>query len=275
MLNAEERQRYRDQQFFGPITLMPKEKMTALRPVLERVLQQPGRAPAPIAEQSRGRLSELVASASGGSPVPYIECRHLDARVVYDLCTHPRLLDVARSLYGDDLILWRSTFIEKAAGGPEFRWHQDWGGVYGPGEEYGLEPPLLFTFWIAITQTTEENGCLRFIPQVRRVMSAMPASTAPRATMLIPEDAVDTSQMVAMPLAPGQCVVFTDRAMHASSMNRAAMSRLGLAVRFTLPAVQVRPHFDRHACILASGRDTVHLNTFIDPPHPQSLQDQR
>jgi ectoine hydroxylase-related dioxygenase (phytanoyl-CoA dioxygenase family) len=198
--------------------------------------------------------------------VPFIECRHLDSKAVFDLCAHPQLLAVARSLYGEDLILWRSTFIEKEEGGPEYRWHQDWGGVYGQGDEYGLEPPLLFTFWIAISEATEDNGCLRFVPGIRRVVPATPASDGPRATMLISDGEIDTSNAVSMPLRPGQCVVFTDRAVHASGGNHGTEGRLGLAVRFTLSTVRVRPHFAGHACVLASGRDNSGVNTLQDSP---------
>lgn len=265
---ADDRDLFRKQQVLGPITLMPPEEMADIRMRLEKELQRPGLAPALSTAASAGRLSSLVGGRNGGSPVPYIECRHLDSRTVYDLCTHPVLLGWARSLYGDDLLLWRSTFIEKAAGGPEFRWHQDWGGVFAPGDGdcYGLEPPLLFTFWIAISEASEDNGCLEFIPGISRVVPGVPASGDARATLLIPESALDTSAAVSMALRPGQCVVFTDRAVHASKANGAELPRLGLAVRFTLPAVQVRPHFDRHSCVLVSGRDTARFNKLTGPP---------
>jgi hypothetical protein len=265
-VTAADRDVFRQQQVLGPITLMEPHEMALLRPRLEDVLGRPGFAPAPSHEASAGRLSSLLASRNGGSPVPYVECRHLDSRTVYDLCTHPVLLECARSLYGEDLLLWRSTFLEKAAGGPEFRWHQDWGGVFAADEPYGLEPPLLFTFWIAISEATEDNGCLEFIPGLGHVIPGVRASGEARATLLIPESELDTSRAVSMPLRPGQCVVFSDRAVHSSKSNRADLPRLGLSARFTLPAVQVRPHFAGHACVLASGRDTVGLNTLVPPP---------
>ncbi|MEU7524215.1 phytanoyl-CoA dioxygenase family protein [Saccharothrix sp. NPDC042600] len=265
-LAPERLRHYRDDGFLGPLTLMSPAEAAALRPQLDRVLATPGPAPAPTVEQARGRLSTLVAQRDGSSPVPFIECRHLDSPVVHRLCTHPRLLAVARALYGEDLLLWRSTFIAKAVGGPEFSWHQDWGGVYAAGEGYGLEPPLLFTFWIALSEVTEDNGCLRFVPGVREVLPARPASPGARATPLVDQGQVDTTAVRTMPLRPGQFVVFTDRALHASGPNVSGVERLGLAVRYTLPAVRVRGHFPGHACVLASGVDTVGLNALADPP---------
>ncbi|MGF1430812.1 phytanoyl-CoA dioxygenase family protein [Kitasatospora sp. LaBMicrA B282] len=265
VLTDEQCAQYREQGFLGPITLMSVEEMAALRPALEEVLATPGRAPAPPVEQVQGRLANLVAGRGGASPVPFIESRHLDSALVQRLCSHPVLLAAARQLYGEDLLLWRSTFIAKADGGPEFQWHQDWGGVYAPGEEYGLEPPLHFSFWIAISDVTEESGCVRFIPGTRAVLPAQPVGPGKRATLLIPREQVDEERAVSMPLRPGQCVVFTDRALHASGLNTSGADRLGLAVRLTLPAVKVRPHFPGHACVVVSGADRAGLNTLAEP----------
>lgn len=270
-LSDQQRADYRDQGFLGPLPLMSVEEMARLRPALEAVLESTGLAPAPSAEQSQGRLASLVEAKEGGSPVPSIESRHLDSPLVHRLCTHPNLLSVARALYGEDLLLWRSTFIAKASGGPEFRWHQDWGGVFSPGDEYGLEPPLHFTFWIAISDVTPEAGCLQFVPGVRAVLPAVPADrSAARATMLVPDDLVEGRRTVSMPLRPGECVVFTDRALHSSGINRSGERRLGLAVRLTLPSVRVRSHFPGHTCQIASGQDRVGLNEITQPPRDEA-----
>lgn len=264
ILSAPERDQFRTDGFLGPIDLMPAKEMADVLAGLDEVLQTAGPAPAP--PDSSGRLASMLPSDSGASPVPFIECRHLDSPEVYRLCTNPVLLGVARELYGEDLLLWRSTFIHKGEGGPEFRWHQDWGGVFGQYEDqYGLEPPLSFSFWIALTEATEDNGCLRFVPGVRRVLRPVPAGDGPRATLLVDESEVDEDRAVSMPLRPGQCVLFTDRALHASSANRTDSPRRALAVRLTVPAVKVRPHFPDHACVLVSGRDTAGLNTLVEP----------
>jgi non-heme Fe2+,alpha-ketoglutarate-dependent halogenase len=265
VLTEQQRRDFREQGFIGPVTLMSVEEMEALRPALTEVLASPGLAPAPAAEQVAGRLASLVDAGPGDSPVPYIESRHLDSTVVHRLCTHPSLLSAARSLYGEDLLLWRSTFIAKADGGPEFQWHQDWGGVYAPGEEYGLEPPMHFTFWIAISDVTEDSGCLQFIPGTRAVLTARPDGSGQRATLLVDDEKVDRSKAVGVPLRPGQCAIFTDRALHASGVNASGAQRLGLAVRLTVPSVKVRPHFPRHACVVVSGEDRAGLNTLAAP----------
>lgn len=262
-----DRDQFRTSGYLGPIDLMTPAEMAELRPSLEQVLRTVGSAPTPPAGASDGRLAQMLPASAGGSPVPFIECRHLDTELVLRLATHPVLLGVARSLYGEDLVLWRSTFILKGEGGPSFRWHQDWGGVFGrddPG--YGLEPPMSFSFWIAITEAAPDNGCMRFVPGVRRVLPSMPAGSGPRATLLTDPAEVDESKAVDMPLQPGQCVVFTDRALHSSWTNVSGVPRLALAVRFTVPSVRVRPHFPGHACVLVSGRDTVGLNALVEPP---------
>lgn len=263
-LTEQQRDDFRTRGFAGPITLMSVEEMEALRPALNDVLRTPGLAPAPAPEQVVGRLAALVADQGGDSPVPYIESRHLDSPLVHRLCTHPVLLSAARALYGEDLLLWRSTFIAKADAGPAFQWHQDWGGVYAPGEEYGLEPPLHFTFWIAVSDVTEDSGCLQFVSGTRAVLPARPHVSGERATLLVDDDMVDQDRVVSMPLRPGQCAVFTDRALHASGVNMSGSRRLGLAVRLTVPSVKVRPHFPRHTCVVVSGEDRAGFNTLTE-----------
>src|SRR5579864_7617752 len=52
--------------------------------------------------------------------------RHLDSRLVFDLCAHPRVVQKMASIHGPDLLLWRSLFWVKPPGGSQTPWHQDW-----------------------------------------------------------------------------------------------------------------------------------------------------
>ncbi|MFD0530482.1 hypothetical protein ACFQ1I_33440 [Kitasatospora arboriphila] len=63
-LTQQQRDSYREQGFLGPLTLMSVAEMEALRPELAAVLDSPGRAPAPAAEQVEGRLANLVVAAA-------------------------------------------------------------------------------------------------------------------------------------------------------------------------------------------------------------------
>ena len=82
-------------------------------------------------------------------------------RAFLDVATHPELLDVVEQLVGPDLILWNALmFYKRAEDGPMVPWHRD--GFGYPIEP--IEPIEPIDIWIAVTQSTTDNGCLRFIP---------------------------------------------------------------------------------------------------------------
>ncbi len=101
-LSKEEVQQCHTQGFLGPYTLCSPEEMDGFRKRIdEEVL--------------------LTDSLSNNR----VQARHLDRKVVYDLCTHPAVLDRMACILGENLILWRSNFFNKPPGGKEVPWHQD------------------------------------------------------------------------------------------------------------------------------------------------------
>jgi non-haem Fe2+, alpha-ketoglutarate-dependent halogenase len=261
-LTEEQISLYREQGFLGPLTLCSSEEMTGICEKILKVMETVGIVPD---TQQGGRLASLL-SKNGRIPTPYIECRHLDSRVVYDLCTHPLILHKAISIYGPDLTIWRSTLIDKFPGSPEFRWHQDYGGVYSRGNEYGLEPPLHFTAYIALTDMTVENGCLSLIPGIKAVLPSIPASSDLNSTQIVAPDCIDSKKAINMELKAGEFCLFTDRALHYSYPNNSTSHRRALVVRLTLPIVKVRPHFKGHKVVLVSGKDSLGINPIGGPP---------
>jgi ectoine hydroxylase-related dioxygenase (phytanoyl-CoA dioxygenase family) len=194
------------------------------------------------------------------------QSRHLDQRVVYDLCTHPAIVERMASLFGPDLILWRSNLFVKEPGGKEIPWHQDIN--YWP-----IEPPLNVTAWMALDDVTTENACVQLIPGSHR--SQIPHVAVPHeadvdadfAEMADPAH-VDASSLINMQLLPGEFFLFTERLLHHSDPNRSGRRRAGLAIRVTLPFVRV-DHvrvFPGHKVVVISGEDRFGLNELGSPP---------
>src|SRR4051812_1219551 len=96
MVNDREVLRYREQGFMGPFRAMDAEEASRLAATVSREIAGP--------EQT----------AVG----PLVHCRHLDSRLIYDLCSMPEVLDRAEALLGPDLVLWRSNVWHKAPGAP-------------------------------------------------------------------------------------------------------------------------------------------------------------
>ena len=229
----------------------------------KKVLQVKGIAPEPDKEDIKGRLASLIESGAE-SPVPYIECRHLDNPLVLKLCNDQKIKDIIRQIYGDDILLWRTTIVKKGIASTEFSWHQDFGGKYSPGEfEYGLEPPFFFTVCIAITKADNSNGGLVFAPGIKKLLPGKPSNEGKNATELIDMDKFKLGETVEINMKPGEFFMFSDRAPHFSPPNKSSEERVYLFMRCTVPFVKIRNHFSNQKILILSGEDKMGINNSI------------
>lgn len=86
------------------------------------------------------------------------------------LHAHPRIGQRLASLLGDEVVLWRTQFFEKAPGAIGSFWHQT-SDFSEDSTEAAFEPPPSLplalgnlTVWIALDDYTRDTGCLRFVP---------------------------------------------------------------------------------------------------------------
>jgi len=232
-------QAYRAQGFVGPVTLWSPAEATALA----------------------GRIEGELMNSQGPAR-QWQQSRHLDTALGWELCSHPNMIAAMREILGPHLVLWRSNFFNKEPGACAIPWHQD--ANYWP-----LEPAINITAWIAFDRVDRENACVQLIPGSQKL--TVPHVRAPEdvdfGEMADPAY-VDPSTAVHMELEPGQCVIFTERCLHHSEVNRSNRRRMGLAVRVTVPIAQVDHDrlFPGHACMLLSGEDYMGLNRMTDPP---------
>src|SRR5262252_1746812 len=82
---------------------------------------------------------------------------HLYFKWICDLATHVAVLDAVEDVIGPDILIHSSTIFTKYAQDEMFvSWHQD-------SHYWGLSEPRLVSAWIALTDSTIENGCLRLL----------------------------------------------------------------------------------------------------------------
>jgi hypothetical protein len=240
-LSAEEIQQFRENGYLGPLTLCSPDEMAAYREQMEREVMDP---------------STCERRDWGHN-------RHLDNRLIYDLSTAPPILQRMKSLYGEDLLLWRTNFFIKEEGGKEIPWHQDFN--YWP-----LEPPIIISAWIAVDQATVENACVQVIPgSHRRVVPHIKADEGMAFAEMAHPDYYDSSELVNLEMKPGEFILFNERTLHHSEPNRSTKRRAGLAVRVIVPIVQVLWFdSDDHELMVISGRDCMGFNPVCAPPAP-------
>ena len=71
----------------------------------------------------------------------------------------PLLLDAVESLHGPDILLWDSAYIIKEPRNTKYvAWHQYF--TY-----WGLNSDEVVTAWVALSDVTTENGCMKMLPR--------------------------------------------------------------------------------------------------------------
>jgi len=253
-LSPAEIARFRDDGYLGgPYQLCTPEEMAAIRDRIDHEVfttDPPFAAAIPDYEVKRGSTRT--------------QWRHLDQRLVYDLCAHPAVVERMASLYGPDLVLWRSLFFVKNPGAAESPWHQDWKSWPM------LQPQVNVTAWIAITEATLENSCMQMIPGSHKTPIPHVGSVDHVAPDFAHPDpaSFDPSKAVAMELKPGEFFLLDERVLHYAAPNQSPKRRVGLAVRVTVPTVKVdhAQCFAGHKVVMISGEDRLGLNEVMAPP---------
>jgi ectoine hydroxylase-related dioxygenase (phytanoyl-CoA dioxygenase family) len=224
----------------------------------------------PVAALAPGALAEFragfeaVAAQLGADRRPQRFGQwHLCFRWAYDLATYPAVLDAIEDLLGPDILVHSTTAFAKRPHSPEFvSWHQD-------GYNWGLEAPRLASAWVALSDSTPANGCLRVVRGSHR-RSRLRHTTRPHEHNLLTTGLniaaeVDEARAVDVLLRAGEMSIHHVDAIHGSGPNRSDGPRIGFAIRYTTPAVsQRRPH---HAVVLARGADRYgHFARLAAPP---------
>lgn len=145
----------------------------------------------------------------------------------------PAILDMLEQLLGPDLILWGSNvFYKRPMEGPATPWHRD-------GRYWVMHPLSTVSVWIAITNSTLENGCLRFIPGSHTEEELGEHYDATEPGLIVPgtirSHEFDESTAYDVEVEAGQMVLFGPYTIHGARANRGVSERAGYALRY-MPA---------------------------------------
>ncbi|MGH1359397.1 MAG: phytanoyl-CoA dioxygenase family protein [Burkholderiaceae bacterium] len=168
------------------------------------------------------------------------------------LIRHPRLLDAAAQLLGPDLMVWSSGLFIKEAATPSFvTWHQDL--TY-----WGLNNAEEVTAWVALSPSTLESGCMRFIPGSHKQQLVAHQDSFDKDNLLSRGQEiavrVDDATAVDVILKPGQTSLHHGHLFHASGPNQSNDRRIGAAIRYIKPSMR-QTNGERTRVALVSGQD--------------------
>lgn len=176
---------------------------------------------------------------------------HVCARGLYDLATHPVILDYVEDLIGPSFVAWGTHFFCKMPHDPKsVPWHQD--ASYWP-----LTPARTVTAWLAIDDADEENSAMMVIPGTHRLGHLSWHNTQSDAVLNQEINNVEQyGQPVSMNLKAGQISLHADMLAHGSNPNRSSRRRCGLTIRYCPVSVRAHQGWNANA-IWCRGIDPV------------------
>jgi ectoine hydroxylase-related dioxygenase (phytanoyl-CoA dioxygenase family) len=150
------------------------------------------------------------------------------------LISDARVLDIAKVILGNHIVCFTSHYICKPprVGVPVY-WHQD--AAY-----WNITPMNAVSLWLAIDQSSIENGCLRFIPGSHKNKVHPLIADQSNKNMLsstLSGELFNKEEAVAIQLNPGDISIHHPNIIHGSQENKSDNWRRGLDIGYTVPDV--------------------------------------
>jgi non-haem Fe2+, alpha-ketoglutarate-dependent halogenase len=227
--------------------------------------------------------------------------RHLDVDFFSAHVMKKQIVHKMQDILGPDVICWRSEMFPKYPGDEGTDWHQADTFAHASGEPQIVWPTAQdfggsVTVWTAITDATEQNGCLKFIPGTHEEMfydESKEMKYSPEMVNQMEKNGVkrgffgydyrnlqkdpnfvpDESQSVSLVMKAGQFVIFWSTLMHSSFPNSTEnQTRLGFTARYVPSSVRVYPNtdiieeygsklsLDNYGVVVVSGEDRFKHN---------------
>lgn len=284
-LSTEEIEKFRRDGFIGPFDLYDKDEIKSIYRNLRAELFDRQHAAYDLEHTS------LLAGYD----------RHLDIDFFSRHIMRSEIVEKLPSILGPNIICWRSEMFPKYPGDEGTEWHQADTFAHASGAPQVVWPTGnnfggAITVWTAITDATEENGCLRFIPGTQEEMFYDEAKEMKYNPNLVnkldkegmkkgffgydyrnlqkdPNFVPDESTAKSIVMKAGQFVIFWSTLMHSSFPNRSKnKTRLGFTARYVPASVKIYPDTDtieeygsiltleKYGTVLVSGEDSFNHN---------------
>ncbi len=287
--------------FSGPHVLMTPEEMGALQAHMWKMWEKPSTTYPPGTYEYVGNTDSAGAGEMSNQEYATkglnARDKHLEDGQLLDLYAHPAIVERIAQLLGPDLLLWRTQFFPKYPGMGGTGWHQATSYLNETMRIATLRPQKLdelfqLTVWIAVTDSTLENGCLRVLPGSHRELQPMavedydPVKHAENKSdrfgtkILQPCEPIKDDDSQNFVMKAGEFIIFCERIMHGALPNITTdNARLGMSGRYIVPDVTIHNpwilgegglsisylrvqnlNLDRWRPLIVRGEDTAKLN---------------
>jgi len=159
---------------------------------------------------------------------PFIGQVHTRSEVCADFVSGPVFQEICRIFIGPDADLYYNQAVMKPpAKGRPFGWHQD--------SQYVITEPLEYvTCWVAVADTTVENGTIWIVPGMHR-HGLLPHLYSDEQNEW--QCQFDDAQKIPVELKAGQMAVFSSLLPHSSGPNVSDMTRYAYVPQYHVAGV--------------------------------------
>jgi mannose-6-phosphate isomerase-like protein (cupin superfamily) len=218
------------------------------------------------------------------APLDWPKGRALADRVVYELATMPRILELVRSMLGEDVLLWSAVRVIRRPYQPH-GWHTD--------VECSVPEGRFATVWIGLQHVSKETG-LVFAAGSHRFGKPIQQIAAERGIGKVTDEKVaelaaemDGNARIERPdITNGQAFIFDGRIWHAGRNDSNTGTRISMLLQYATADTVLRMPLSedyswpfklsapgRLPALLVSGQDRAGVNRLLPPPAPLKPKD--
>ena len=239
-LSSNQLKQYNDNGFVSPINIFSKDKAKEIRNEIEMIENQ-----MPEELEKSGRYNA-----------------HLISPLLDEVTHNSNILDAVQSLIGENILVCGTTlFIKNAYEKGFVSYHQD-------AKYIGLEPHNWVTAWVAITDSNEENGCMRMwsgshkdnLKDHDQKFNEGNLLTRGQTVKNVPKK--KTTPLI---LNAGQMSLHHPTVVHGSELNKSNDRRIGFVIQSYI-GTEVKQVLGKNSVQLARGVDKFNYHEKIGRP---------
>ena len=237
LLNSKQLKDYNNDGFVAPIDVLTLEQVAEIKKEIEHI--------------EKKWPNELV--GLGRNNVHYIS-------PTFDkVCHNSKILDAVESVIGKNILVCSTTLFIKNPNERGFvSYHQD-------AKYIGLEPHNWVTAWVAVTDSNENNGCMKIWPKSHLYIKDHNEKfnednllTRGQTVENVPEDEVKSIELKA-----GQMSLHHPRVVHGSEINKSNDRRIGFVIQSYI-GTNVKQTLGKNSVQIARGEDNYHHHEIIN-----------
>jgi non-haem Fe2+, alpha-ketoglutarate-dependent halogenase len=246
-LSSNQLKQYKDEGFISPINIFSKDRAYQIRKEIELIEEK---MPEELNKSSRYNA-------------------HLISPLLDEVTHDSKILDTVQGLIGKNILVCGTTLFIKNPNEKGFvSYHQD-------AKYIGLEPHNWVTAWVAITDSNENNGCMRMwsgshknnLKDHDQMFNEGNLLTRGQTVNNVPKD--KTTPLI---LKAGQMSLHHPTVVHGSDLNKSNDRRIGFVIQSYI-STDVKQVLGKNSVQLARGFDEFNYHKIID--RPKSLMDKK